>query len=663
MHRSGPAIWTILALLLCALGVLGVFVFQLNTIEERFIVQNKQLRVLAESVDRLRGDVRRLSQSGVVVSDVAGSAGPAEAQTKQVLHPDVPNFLQETDFSLASAGARFDGLLSRPWASGDPKGFNILTENASNLSSLISRYVMSPLARRDAWTDPDRWTGDLAWRVEITDDFKEFTIYLRDGVKWHQPNVDLDDPQYAWLQGDHELTAKDVVFTLDMITHPQVENGFIKGYFEDLESWHAVDDHTIVLRWARKLYGNIETTLSLAIIPEFVYAYEENGERIPDEVLGLRFNQHWLNNKGLVGTGPYRFDRYEPGSFIRLVRNEDHFGERPPIRELVYPIFTDPNKQLLMLKADEIQFGGLRPGQYRDEILRWEDVAEADQPPDNPFLNGEISCERKLRFSYYYLGWNADKPIFADPGVRLAMTHALDRQQIIDSVFVGLGTVATGPFYKLSPYIDAAIEPVPFDLERAAELLAEAGWEDSDGDGLLDRDLTSEDGDPSRTPFEFALLVYGSSPEFGSLANIFKEDLLELGIRMTIDSAEWSLMQKKMDDKEFDAYTGGWSLPWDGDPYQLWHSSQADIPKGSNKVGFRNAEVDEIIETLRETFDRDERARLFQRFHRILHEEQPYTFLHYPEAVYCWRDTVANVVFAKMRPLAVSLPWWMAGAE
>jgi ABC-type transport system substrate-binding protein len=658
MQRSGALTWLIFALLLCTLAVLGVFVFQLDTMEQRFVVQSRQMRDLGESVDRLRGEVRRLAEAGL-----AAPAAPPAADDAASAAAAPDSFLTPEDVKLTAPDARFDGVLHRPWASGDPKGFNIVTENASELTSLVEFYVASPLARRKAWTNPDEWAGELAERVEISDDFKAFTIHLRRGVRWHRPSVDLDNPRYAWLQGEHELTARDVVFTLDMIMNPQVENGFIKGYYEDLESWQALDDHTVLIRWKRKLYGNIEATLSLTIIPEFLYAYEETGERIPEETLGLKFNQHWYNNRGVVGTGPYRFDAYQPGSLIRLVRNEDFYGDKPALRELIYPIFTDPNKQLLMLKADEIQVGGLRPGQYRDEVLRWQDVPEAERPADNPFTNGTIACEKILNPVYYYIGWNAERPMFADPMVRRAMTHTLDRQRIIDSVFVGLGSVATGPFFKLSPYRDSSIEPWAYDLDEAARLLAAAGWQDSNGDGLLDKDLTPDDGDAARTPFEFSLLVYGTSPEWASLANIFKEDLLKLGIHMTIDSAEWSLMQKRMDERSFDALTGGWSLPWEGDPYQLWHSSQADIPKGSNMVSFRNEEVDRIIMTLRETFDRDERIRLFHRFHRILHELQPYTFVLYPDSVFCWRDSVRNMRFAKMRPIVQSLPWWTARAN
>jgi ABC-type transport system substrate-binding protein len=189
-------------------------------------------------------------------------------------------------------------------------------------------------------------------------------------------------------------------------------------------------------------------------------------------------------------------------------------------------------------------------------------------------------------------------------------------------------------------------------------LLEEAGWKDADGDGILDKQLRPED--KKRTPFEFTLLLYGSSKEWSALASIFKEDLLKIGVKLDIDAAEWSLMQKRMDEKTFDAYTGGWGTPWEVDLYQTWHSSQADIPKGSNRVGFRNKEADALIEKLRDTFDEAERTKLLQQFHRIVNDEQPYTFLVDRKDVVCYWNDLRNVTFSKVRPAINTLPWSVA---
>ncbi len=657
--RRGGVLAVLQTVLLAAvLVVLGIVVFQLDTVERRFIAQSTQLAELSETLRRT--DANREAGARATPPPGAPAAQNAETATARVWrHPEVENALRPPAHSLRTPQTRDGGRIVR-WYGTDPKGFNVLLENAADVSDAIWAYVGASLAQRQAYTDPDLWQGELAERVEITDEGREFTLYLRPGLRWHPPgNLDLGDPKYAWLRGDHFVTAHDVAFSLAMIRDPKVENAALKNYYEDIAGVEIVDEHTIVVRWARTFCGAVEATLSMPLLPEFLYAYDEDGTRFPEETLGLRFNQHWYNHRGVVGAGPYRFVSYQPGASIRLERFEDYAGEKPAIREIEYLIFADPNTAMLKLEAHELSFGGLRPAQYRERIGQWKDVPESERPAKSPWWNGSLLHTTYLDTGFYYIGWNADRPLFADRRVRRAMTLAFDRQGVIDSVFEGLGEVAVGPYPAQSPFHDPAIAPWPFDPEAAKALLREAGFEDTDGDGVLDADLTPNDADRSRTPFEFSLLVYDSSPEMGSMANIVQQALLRIGVKMRIESAEWSLMQKRMDEKDFDAFTGGWALGWEQDPYQVYHSSQADLPKGSNRLGFRNAEADRILEELRRTCAPEPRVALLRRFHRILHEEQPCSFFYVPRRVAAWWRELQHVEFARLRPQASSLPWWI----
>lgn len=643
----------IVGLALClSVAMLTVVIFQLDALEERVVVQNQQLRSLGESAERMARDVSRLKSGSA--SGGTAAATDSGCPTGGWLHPEVDNYLEKSDYTGAPPGAVLDGSFARGWSSGDPKGFNPMLVNEADLSTLVSNYVDASLASRNKWTNPDKWGAQLACRVEVTDDFREYTIYLRRGVKWHAPGaVDLSDAKYAWLQGEHPLTARDFVFTLDTLLNPQVENGFAKNFYADLESWKAVDDHTLVLRWKKKTYTSISATLGLAPLPEFLFAFSETGERFPKETFGLRFNQHWYNNKGYVGTGPYRMVSYTPGQSIVLERNEDYWGPKPAIKRVTYPIYSDPNQTVLRLKSGELDFMYLLPGQYREEYLQWQERPKSEWPRNSPFLNGDIRCQVVPEQSYFFTGWNMDKPLFADVRVRRALTLAFRRNELIERVFAGLGEPVSGPFLPESGFLDPNIDALEFDLERAKTLLAEAGFADTDGDGLLDKIIEGK-----KTPFEFTLLIYGNRPEYTALSNIYKDDLLRLGIRMKVESAEWSLMQKKMDEKQFDAFTGGWLMPWENDPFQSWHSSQADVPKGSNRVGFRNKEADKYMEQLRETFDPAKRKELYQALHRVIYAEQPYTFFYRRKRPYCWRTTVQGVTFAKDRPPDDYLPWF-----
>jgi ABC-type transport system substrate-binding protein len=512
---------------------------------------------------------------------------------------------------------------------------------------------------RNRWTDPNQFYGDLAWRIEVTDDYKEFTLYLRKGVKWHRVSgVDLESPRYRWLDKEHELTAHDFVFYFDLLMNPQVQNGWLKNYFEQLASWKAIDDYTLQVKWKRTEAGNLEQTLLTAPLPRFLYAHAEDGTPIPEATLGQAFNQHWYNNRGLVGTGAYRLVEYKPGSHLLLERNEQFYGELPAIETLRYSIYTDRTQTVLKLKSGELSFGQLRAGQYREEVQQYEALPAAQRPKNSPFLDGTIRCDIIDQTSYYFIGWNSENPLFSDRRVRTAMTHALNRQGIIERVFNGMGQISRGPFLETSGNLAPEVQPLAFDLKRAAALLAEAGWADSDGDGLLDR----ADAMGKRTPFVFTFLFRAALPEWASFANVYKEDLLSIGVKMNIESVEWSLQLKRMDEKKFDAFLSGWALPWSTDPYQVWHSSQADVPRGSNRVGFRNKKADALIEELRGTLDPTKRTEILRAFHRIVHEEQPYTFILIPKIPFCYRSTVQNVIYAKERPQADIMPWWTTQA-
>lgn len=636
-----------------ALVLLILIAVQQDALERRLIQQTQAVAGLKDKTEQMGAQLERLAREGVAVS--GGNAGGAEYVDPQakILHPEVENLLVPAP-PMPTPGTT-DGVYKRGWPFGDPKTLNPMLANAAEVQEQLTTYIDVALAARHIYGDIEKYHGDVAWRVEVTNDNREYTLYLRRGVKWHVPSgVDLDSPRHSWLKGDHEVTAADFVFALDMILSPQVENGSLKNYYEDVESYEAVDDYTLVVRWKRAVFHSRAFTLDLMPMPRFIFAHNEDGTSIPKETLGIRQNQHWFNNKGYVSAGPYRLAKYEPGVRLELERNEDYFGERPGIARIVYPIFTDPNQTVLKLKARELIADRLQRSEYRREILDFEKVPRAQQP-NSPFLNGSISCDIIDQPAYRYIGWNTSRPLFEDVRVRKAMTLALNRQGIIKDVFQGMGTIPVGPYPLGSPDHDPEIQPLPFDLDQAARLLDEAGWVDSDKDGLRDKQVAGR-----QQSFEFSLLIYASRPEFTALANIFKEDLLKIGVKMSVEAAEWSLMQKRMHERDFDAYTGGWAQGTINDPYQLWHSSQADSPEGSNMTGFRNEEADQLMEQLRITFDGAERQRMLRRIHRLIVESFNYAFLASEQRPFCYYKELKGVVYSKVRPPENSLPWWVA---
>jgi peptide/nickel transport system substrate-binding protein len=636
---------TVLSILL--LLFLGVLIWQQDAREEKLIQLYKDHQELSSQIGRTQQKMDALTQqirAGVRLNTSTGSA--QSSGRRKFLHPEVKNVLEGIPPKEAPPEANTNGVLHKVYAfqGTDPKGMNFIIENSAGLSEDIQEYVSMFLAGRSP-SDPSKFYPLLAQRVEVTDDSREYTIYLRKGVKWHKPVVDFSNKRYEWLKGDRFVTAHDIKYTVDLILNPAVQAAHIRNYYQDIENVRVLDDHTLIIRWKKKTYQSFSFTLGLWPTPRWLYGYDEDGQPFPSTTAGLKFNEHWYNNRA-IGCGPYQFVKWRQQEIIELKRFEEFNGKKPPIQEIHLHMIRDKNQQLLNFQSGLLDLHELPVAQYRENVL--------EAPISGPYRNGTYNVHTVTKMVYRYIGWNLDDYRFKDPKVRRAMTHAIDRDFVVKNVLNGLGTVTTGSFYRHSNAYDETLKPWKFDLDEASRLLEEAGWKDEDKDGVREKKI-----DGKLRPLEFPLLIYGYRPEVRSWSTLLKENLYKIGVRCTLVPVEWSVMLKRMEDREFIAYTGGWGLDYDGDPYQIWHSSQADQPKSSNRIGFRNTEADKIIEKLRETFDPDERVKLQHQFHAILHKEQPYSFLYSEKNVVALQQRVKNVSFQKMRPHVQTMNWYI----
>jgi ABC-type transport system substrate-binding protein len=632
MSRNLTVQLAIAGLLLMLLLAVIINVVQFNNIESTVQESRQKIEHNTTLLNQLKDKV----ESGVTVNGggaMASGGGSAVAKVDG-------NLLEVDNTPLRASGATAGGELRLATRS-DFKGFNFLIESSADVAEVQAIFVGNFLARRH-YTDPSKWHGDLAEAITVNDDYTVYHVRLRKGVKWHRPAVDYSNPRYKWLDKDHYVTSDDFKFMLEMLLDERVAGAAsMRSYFGDFDHIEVINDHEFKLHWKKKVFQSLPFTMELYPVPRWLYSYDEEGEAYPKEIVADKFNQHWYNDRA-IGTGPFRFVESKPGEYMALERNEDYFHGKPALKKVTYKIIKDNNLMLLKYQKGEIDLMTLSPTQYRKEIL---ENATSPFARKGSGKDGQFVYEKVPRLAYRYLGWNAKDPLFSDKRVRRAMTHAFNRQKMIDEVFVGLGRIQTGNFYIDSPWNDPSVKPYAFDLEKAKSLLAEAGWKDSDGDGILDKEIEGK-----KMKFEFQMLIYNSLPEFKSMADIYKEDLIKIGIKVNVQPADWPLMQKKMEDKEFQAFTGGWGLGWDPDPYQLFHSSQAEVPKGSNFVSFKNKEADKIIEELRVTFDEAKRKELLRRFHNIMHEEQPYTFFMAPDSIMTYQNSVQNMTTQKPRP-------------
>lgn len=504
--------------------------------------------------------------------------------------------------TAAEAGAPVTGDWLVRRLSAEPASLNPITSSDA-AESTINGYIYEGLLEID--NDTLELTPLLAESYTVSEDKLQYTFTLREGLTW---------------QDGEPLTTDDVLYTFQVTQDPRVDAPHLRNYFKDLKKVEALDERTVRFTYAYPYFKALDMVGGMGIIPRHIF---DTGED---------FNKHPAGRAPL-GSGPYRFVKWDTGKEIVLKRNPDYWGDRHYIDRIVFKVISDDTVALQVLKKQEIDFMGLLP-------IQWERQTAGAQFADR---------FRKIRFpaqSYSWIGWNLRKPVFADRRVRRALTMLVDRQSFVDNIWYGLGTVVSGNFFVESPEYDKSIQPWPYDPERAKKLLDEAGWSDHDGDGIRDKD---------GVPFRFEFTYPSASSTSEQLSTLLKESFSKVGIEMTIRKLEWALFTQLLEDRTFDAVTLAWVLPILADPYQVWHSSQAG--EGSNYVGFVNREADRIIEDARSEFDRAKRAAMYRRFHRILHEEQPYTFLFNRNSLVALDRRFENV---KEYPLGPdSTEWWV----
>ncbi len=497
----------------------------------------------------------------------------------------------------------------------DTKNMNMLVNNDAYVSGIWS-FISESLAERN-YKDLSKFEPMLAESWSVSDDKQTYTVKLRKGILWH----DFKDPVTGKEWKDVEVTASDFKFYVDVIKNPDTDCAPMRVYLQDLEGVEVVSDYEFKVRWAKKYFESMQITLGLLPLPRHLYhAYE--GPFDPK-----RFNDDHERNRIVVGCGPYRFDSWGKGQRVILKKWDKYYGRAlgvmPPIDNVVFEIISHPSTRFQALLSKNIDENPLDPDQW---------VNRTNIPEFGPdgFLK-KLSHPARM---YRYIGYNFKNPLFQDKRVRQAMTCLIDRERILKEVFHNLGRVTSGPFFMDTPYYDKSIAPWPFSIEKAKELLKEAGWTDSDGDGILDKDGKK---------LEFSIMFPNTNPTYPKMLPLIKEDMAKAGVQMNLMGLEWSVVVDRLEKKNFDACCMGWALGLSPDQYQIWHSSQAALDHSSNHISFKNPEADRLIEEIRVCFDDQKRIELAHQFHKLINEEQPYTFLINPSELTAMNKRYNNI--------------------
>jgi peptide/nickel transport system substrate-binding protein len=477
----------------------------------------------------------------------------------------------------------------------------VLADDHSSLA--VIEFLFDRLLAVDPQTGSLRPGLASSWRVSA--DGLTITFTLRDDVLWHD---------------GQPFSAADVEFTFKAIVNPDVGSPR-QADFSLLKEFDAVDDTTLVVTLADIDCSILYDLSSVSIVPRHILG--------DDDIQTSPFNAD------PVGTGPFKFGEWVVGDHITLLTNPTYWGKAPHLDAWTYRVVAD----------EEALLAGLEAGQLDVIPLSLGDLYSVEAA-------GPFQIHRYPTNEYYFIGYNTDHPVLGDVRVRRALSQAVDRQRLIDRILGGQGQLLdTGLLPAHWAYPQELAQVRPFDPARAAQLLAEAGWVDSDGDGIRDRG-----GEPLR----LRLGTNGENPTREAIAILAQQYYLAVGVAVEVELIKWSSFLEDVFTHDFDMVVFSWPLTLDPDEWELWHSSESVLDSGFNFCSYHNARVDELLlQGLRvPKCEEARRAAIYGEIATILAKDQPCAFLFAPYNLIAVNERVGGVAPSSFAGLHWNLADW-----
>lgn len=496
----------------------------------------------------------------------------------------------------------------------------------------------------------------------VSDDHLQYDFTLRKDVKWADGKP---------------LTGEDVIFSLKALKNPfNVLSAQKRNYVDPIHSAELIDGDPYRIRFKfwkpyvlamQATFGDV-----LYIIPKHIldpnnltdkYTWDDIAQIIENvgtkPVDSVTLSKHkntsmsdfanWFTNADrqrlpqyIQGSGPYKMDMWLTQQFVRLVRNPNYVNHWGAIGEanpdtLVYKTVLDFPAATTALKARNLDLIGTIQPQYWNSI----DTAK--------------SGLKRVSFplgAFTYIGFNNKSVIFRDPAVRWAMAYMIDRKLIIDKLLFGTAKLTESPHTSTHPEYNHDLPTIPYDPQRAEQILDSLDWKDHDADGIRDKTI-----DGKKVKFQFTFTTNAGNEVRKKVLLIFAEALRKIGIQAEVQTLDWSVYIDRLRDHLLDAHMGAWvNDPFEADSYQLYHSSQAKN-RGSNYDAYNNPKADKIMEQIRIEFDEAKRLALQKELQKIFYDDQANLFLWEPLNLAAWVDRFDSVTWNSYRP-GYNTAWW-----
>ncbi|HWJ24845.1 MAG TPA: peptide ABC transporter substrate-binding protein [Gemmatimonadaceae bacterium] len=433
---------------------------------------------------------------------------------------------------------------------------------------------------------------------------RDYTPRLADRWEWAKDSMSIAfhlNPRARWHDGV-PVRAGDVRFTHQLFVNPVVGSPAAPNV-ANIDSVSVRDSLTAVFWFKRRSPEQFfDAAYQMPIVPEHLLAKVAPADLRTSELA-----------RNPVGSGPFRFVRWTPGSTIELVADTTYYGGRPKLDRVIWtftPDFTTAVTKLLTGEADIF------------EPLRPENVAEVAKNPS-------LRTEPYGALDYGFMAFNLrdhksarPHPLFGDRALRRALTMAVNRQAIVKNVFDTLGAVALGPYTRAQFTADSTIPQIPFDLDGAKRALDSLGWRDTNGDGYRER---------NGRPLAFTLLTPTSSKNRVRIAVLLQEQLKAAGVKVDIEQMEFNAFMQREVSRDFDAVMGGWHLdPSPGGVRQQWGTAGSRGKDGSNYSSYESPTFDAYVDSALVATDPAREKALFRRAYETILADAPAVWLYEP---------------------------------
>jgi peptide/nickel transport system substrate-binding protein len=470
---------------------------------------------------------------------------------------------------------------------GNPQFLNPLLSQYNQVDGVLASLLFNGLTRLD---ERGNVVPDLAETMTVSADGLTYDFKLRSGLYWHD---------------GAPVTAADVLYTVKAMQAGDFPGmAWLSALWREVEATAPDGEDGLSVRFQLKQpFAPFVDYTTIGLLPAHLW------KDVP--VADLMISQY---NTRPVGTGPFQLESIS-ATEATLKANPTYHGATPFLDGITVRFY--PDHQSLM------------PAYERGEIdaISWvwpEDMAQASEHPDLNVFSAPISGYTLIYLNHQ----NPNTPFFKDVAVRKALMHGLDRQKLIDTVLRGQGMVADSPIMPYSWAYNQDVARYNYDPEKAKQLLDEAGWVDSDGDGIRDREGV-----------KLAFVLLGKDrAKLDAISAMWAE----IGVNAEPQAVSLpGLTADFLAPRAFDAALVDWELSGDPDPYPLWHATQGKT--GQNYAGWDNRAADEAIERARSLPDHESRIPFYKDFQRIFSEEVPSLLLYYPVYTYGVRDKVRDV--------------------